>query len=240
MNKLDNNRLTMCEDVVRFLRQPEIKLSDGGLALLEELEKNKLLVKELGRNQVSGDGTINLAVQTRERVAAGLRALMRSMVAVVHEFTPPAKVPGVSEPFQMPKKKRYQDLLNSARAFVQALEPNRAFFVQHLGEEEVNQLPILIEEFESGSDHKRAGREGRQLSTASISVALERSVRIVRLLNAIVRRTMRDNPAIVATLKRIARVRTPSRANGDTTPAPAPNGGGTAPPAATSLQPAAH
>lgn len=207
MNKRVNHRLTMSENVVHFLLQPEIKLTKGGLKLLQEVINNNALIKELGRNQVSGQGTSSSGVKIRAAAANELRAVLRTIAeaAAGLEF-PDAVESGATKQFQMPATKRYLDLLNSARAFAQDLEAHRDYFVDHLGEEQVARLPALIAQIESATDRKSEGRVDRRNSTVALDLAGKRSLRLVRLLDPIVRVVLRDQPALYATWLNVSRV----------------------------------
>jgi hypothetical protein len=125
----------------------------------------------------------------------------------------PATFPGAREQFRMPRTKTYQDLLNRAQAFLEAVGPIKAAFVAHdLPADFDEQLAGLITEFTTATQTKATGLAGQVQGTAGVRAATLNGVTTVRELGAILKVRYENDPGLMAAWKSASHIEHPPRA----------------------------
>jgi hypothetical protein len=229
MNKDDIRRLDMLVKADQFgADHPLTPVNARVTALLLLLKAVITQVNTLGGGQESGRGQFRGGASERLRLSKSLRKLMRkiSEIAVVLD---PAAYPGAREQFRMPRTKAYQDLLNRGQAFLEAVGPIKAAFVERdLPADFDETLAGLIAEFTTATQLKATGLAGQVEGTAGIRAATLNGVTIVREMDAILKVRYENDPGLYAAWKSASHIERPPR-NGQ--PATPPAGGGSEPPA---------
>jgi hypothetical protein len=106
---------------------------------------------------------------------------------------------GVDEKFRVPRNAGDQTWLAAARSFAQDAEPLKAEFIRRgLPQDFIDDLNADIESFEEATSNSAQKAGSRVAATVAIDEAIERGMKAVRELDAIVRNTFRDDPAALA------------------------------------------
>jgi hypothetical protein len=155
MNKQDIRRLEMLVRADQFgTDHPLTPVNARVTALLLLLKGVITQVNTLGGGQESGRGQFRGGASERLRLSVNLRKMMRK-ISDIAAVLDPATFPGAREQFRMPRTKTYQDLLNRAQAFLEAVGPIKAAFVAHdLPADFDEQLAGLITEFTTATQTK--------------------------------------------------------------------------------------
>ena len=99
----------------------------------------------------------------------------------------------------MPRTKTYQDLLNRAQAFLEAVGPIKSAFVERdLPADFDEQLAGLIAEFTTATQLKASGLADQVEGTAGVRAATLNGVDIVRELGAILKVRYENDPGLYA------------------------------------------
>jgi hypothetical protein len=107
--------------------------------------------------------------------------------------------PGVDESFRLPHGQSDQALVETARAFVPEAESIKADFVSHcLPENFVDELRAAVDAFEEARLAKAASLSKRVNATKGLSDAMEKALKLLPRLDAVVANTLGDNPAALA------------------------------------------
>ncbi|MGB7923671.1 MAG: hypothetical protein WCF57_10545, partial [Pyrinomonadaceae bacterium] len=121
--------------------------------------------------------------------------------------------PGLEDRFRMPRGNNDQALINSARAFAQDAAPIAARFIDFgLPQDFIASLNTAITEFEQAINRQNTGRDTHVAATSAIDDALERGIKIVGQLDAIVRNKYADDKPQLAAWQSASHVeRSPQR-----------------------------
>ena|SRR5437588_446562 len=170
-------------------------------------------------SQTTGRSSVSVATATRtdahERLHESMRAIARTARAMALD------TPGLENKFRLPRSGSDQALLQAARASVVEAIPLKAEFIRHeLAASFIEDMQAEIADLQSAMDGQNTGRDAHITATASIEAKIERGIKAVRRLDAIVRNKFRDDPATLAAWEHARHVeraaRTQKRANGKT------------------------
>ena len=157
---------------------------------------------------------------TRDELRRRMEAINRT--ARVMAFT----LPGLDDKFRMPGRIGDQALLTLARTFGNDAFPLKAEFIKRgLAADFIAELDEAAVSFDAAINRKAQGRGKHVAATAAIDELIERGLRIVRELNALVRNTVSDDASALAAWESASRVEKPTRrgrnkSNGAPGPAP--------------------
>ncbi len=237
MNKQDIRRLDMLVRADQFGTDHPLTPANARVtALLLLLKAVITQVNTLGGGQESGRGQFRGGASERLRLSVSLRKLMRKIsdIAMVLD---PVTYPGAREQFRMPRTETYQDLVNRAQAFVEAVGPIKSAFVERdLPVDFDEQLAGLIAEFTTATQLKASGLADQVQGTAGVRAATLNGVSIVREIGAILKVRYENDPGLYAAWKSASHIERPPRS--DEPVAPSGSGspsGGTTPPGDTQL-----
>jgi hypothetical protein len=151
----------------------------------------------------------------RENLREDLDAIGRTARAMAED------VPGVNDKFRRPPGNcSDQALLATARAMAaDAVEFKERFIEYGLPMDFLEDLNADIAAFEAAINAQQSGRRGHVTATAAIDEIIERGMKIVRRLDAIVRNRFRDDPARLAAWLSARHVERAPRRRQATTPA---------------------
>jgi hypothetical protein len=130
----------------------------------------------------------------REAVREDLEAISRTARAMAEE------IPGLEDKFRLPRgNANDQTLIAAARAFAKDALSLKAKFIEYgLAEDFIEDLNEDVADFEVAVNAQAAGLRQQVTATAAIDEVIERGMKIIRRLDAIVPNTFRDNPAKLA------------------------------------------
>jgi hypothetical protein len=140
---------------------------------------------------------------------------------------PREQYPGVREQFRVPRSLRYQQLIDTGHAFLAALGPIKAAFVERAYPADFDeQLSDQIAAFEAATQRKELGAQKRRSGTAGLGVTLKKAKEAIDELDAILSVHYRtSDPTLYAVWKTAMRVHVPGAALAAPTETPPPGGG---------------
>ena len=220
MNKQDIRRLDMLVRADQFGTDHPLTPANARVtALLLLLKAVITQVNTLGGGQESGRGQFRGGASERLRLSKSLRKLMRK-ISDIGAVLDPAAYPGAREQFRMPRTKTYQDLLNRAQAFLEAVGPIKSAFVERdLPVDFDEQLAGLIAEFTTATQLKASGLADQVQGTAGVRAATLNGVDIVRELGAILKVRYENDPGLMAAWKSASHIERPPRSEEPAAPA---------------------
>src|SRR5262249_43336785 len=147
--------------------------------------------------QRSGDGAVrqstSIKALIREELLEELSAISRTARSISVEK------PGIVDKFRLPRSGNDQLLLNAARAFASDAAEFANDFVQYeMPADFLEKLKSDIVLFDQAVIGQHSGLETRVTATAAIDDVIERGMKTVRRLDAIVRNKFREDPVTLA------------------------------------------
>lgn len=223
------------EDRQRFIAEMFMRVSEFGVAetvefpvptlggrLFVDLNGVRTELDAQAARQSSGRSSARQGTTTRQEGRENLRedldAMSRTALAMGED------VPGLEDKFRRPRGSiSDQALLAIARAAALDAPAFEASFIEYgLPADFLEDLNADIAAFETAINAQESGRRGHVTATAAIDEIIERGMKIVRRLDAIVRNRFRDDPARLAAWLSARHVeRAPRRRK--TTPTPPAN-----------------
>ncbi len=177
-----------------------------------------------GSDQVQGFGDFRGGSGTRADMARALQKRVRQIGRTARSL-PRDLFPGVREQFRVPNSLRYQQTIDTGNAFLAAIGPIKAAFVERAYPADFDELlGEQIAAFEAATQRKELGAQKRRGGTSGLDVTLKKAKEAIDELDAILSVHYRDsNPALYAVWKATVRVHVPAYSPGTTPP---PGGGG--------------
>jgi hypothetical protein len=180
-------------------------------------------LRERGSDQALGRVSFRAGVDERAALANALRLTMRDINETASKLDP-AVFPGVRMLFRMPNSNGFQALINSARAFVEAVVPIKTAFVERGFPAAFEEALVLqIDAVEAAVLRKYRGLQLQRAGTTELELVARAGMAAVRELGAIVRcRYRAGNPWLYETWKSASRPQSAPRATEGETSAAAP------------------
>jgi hypothetical protein len=192
----------------------------------------KLQMRDLGSNQVHGFGLFRGGASERQALARELEQTLRGIWETARALDP-EQYPNAAEQFRLPAKPRHQQLIDHGHAFLGAIGPIKAAFVERAWEADFDeQVADKIAQLDSANQRRNTGKQERRSGTAGLDLAVRKLTTIIAELNAIMKAALRtSNPALLAVWKSASRlysdpVSAPEEESGPAS-APVPSGGAT-------------
>jgi hypothetical protein len=227
MDTLDTKRYEMFMRAREYGSQYTVFFPAGsyGAELFAQLGQ---VVEELKAHALAQSKGRSSVRESSASKSAARDELMRRMEAVNHT----ARVlsyttPGLEDKFRMPRGVGDQSLLTLARTFAADAEPLKAEFIKRgLSANFIQELKETADEFDEAINQKVQHRGKQVAATAAIDDMIERGVRTVRELDAVVRNTLSGDASALAAWESASHVERPARkgrnkSNGTPEPAPA-------------------
>jgi hypothetical protein len=174
--------------------------------------------------QASGAGSAKQGTasrsEAREELRRDLDAISRTARAMAETIT------GLDDKFRLPRGKvGDQILIGTARAFAADAEPLRDEFIRHeMPARFLDDLKEDIRSFEQAVNAQNVNIEKRVAATAAIDESIERGVKAVKRLDAIVRNKFADDAATLAAWTSASHTeRSPRRTPKETKPSAQPS-----------------
>ena len=128
-------------------------------------------------------------------------------------------MPGLDEKFRIPRNPTDEELLATARAFLEDATPLKPEFLRReVPESLFSELEDNITVFEGALGDHNTGKEESVSAGASIDGAVGRGLDALRELDPIVRNKLHDNPALLAAWLSAKRIERATRRNHKQTP----------------------
>jgi hypothetical protein len=195
-----------------FLRN-HLDLSDLPLAVaqIERVELALGEISEAGTSQDYGRGAFQGASAQRMQLQMALRSDM-SRIAAIAKVLDPAEYPGAAERFRVSGTKSYTALQSRARAFIDAIEPMKQAFLDHGAPADFDaRLADLTTALEAAGERKYRCLHRQMEGTARMEESARRGVKAVRVLNAIVRQRLKDDPELLGVWKAAQHIERPPK-----------------------------
>lgn len=213
-----------------FMRVSELGVNQGAIFSLASLggrlfadlsaliiDINSQAAKQSSGLSSAEQGTTTKS-EARENLSEDLEAISRTARAAAEE------IPGVSDKFRRPSASiSDQGLIAVANAAAADAPPFQAKFVEYgLPADFLEDLLADIIAFQAAINAQATGRRQHVTATAALDELIERGMVIVRRLDAIVRNTFRDDPAMLAAWVSARHVERSPRRRKEPTPQPPP------------------
>ncbi len=148
----------------------------------------------LGGSQASGTALRSGSAADRRRIAKELRKAL-SRIARVGKQLDQEVYPGTAQQFRCDTKS-YAQLVNRTTAFLEAIGPIKAAFVEHgMPADFDEQLSELLAEFTAAGVRTFGGLHKQMDGTAGMKESARKGVKAVRVLDSIMREKLKNNPA---------------------------------------------
>jgi hypothetical protein len=189
------------------LEYPLAPTNARATALFGQVTVAKLQMRQLGSKQVHGFGLFRGGSSERAALASELEQMLRGIWETARTLDP-VQYPNVPEQFRVPKKPRHQQLIDYGHAFLGAIGPIKAVFVERAWPADFDeQLAEKIAQLDSAIQRRETGRQERRSGTAGLDVAVKKLTAIIAELNAIMKTALRaSDPVLLAVWKNAARV----------------------------------
>lgn len=223
MDTLDTKRLEMFIRVQEYASQYPAAFAAGsyGAGLLGKLGgvvgglRAQALDQSKGRSSVRESSGSKAAA--RDELTRRMEAITRTARVMAFD------VPGLEDKFRLARGVADQSLLLLARTFADDAEPLKAEFVKRgLAADFVEELREAAAAFDDAINRKSQGRGKHVAATAAIDGLVERGVRHVREIDALVRNTFAADPSALAAWESASHVERPARKSRQKTTTPTP------------------
>ena len=188
-----------------------------------------------GSEQVQGFGDFRGGSGTRAELARALARRLRQIGRTARSL-PRELFPGVREQFRVPNSLRYQQVIDTGNAFLAAIGPIKAAFVERAYPADFDEkLSDQIAAFEAATQRKELGNLKRRGGTSGLGVTMKQAKEAIDELDAILSVHYRDSdPALYAVWKTAVRVHVPpaiasSSSSSSSSPSGSGGSGSTAP-----------
>ena len=212
MDTLETKRQEMFMRVCEYCTQFASTFPTGsyGLGLFEMLSEVVEGLKAHALNQSQGRSSVRKSSASK---AAARDELLRLMEAISHTARVIAyTIPGLENKFRMPRGIGDQALLTLARSFASDAEPLKAEFTKRgLAASFIQDLKDLASEFDAAINQKVQHRGKQVAATAAIDGLIERGIRIVRELDALIRNIFSNDASALAAWESASHVEKPTR-----------------------------
>jgi hypothetical protein len=199
--------------------------SFGG-GLFTEMGQVVIRLEHLGANQVSSTGATHQSTGSKSAARSALKATLDAMNLTANAMA--HDTPGLEDKFRRPRAKAAQALLNAAQAFLDDALPLKAEFIKYgMGADFLDELAGEISDFKQAASDRHTHGQAGVSTRADLEAAIEDGLRLRQKLDAVVRNTVRGNPALLAAWESASHIEQPSRKRRSSPPKP-PTG---APPA---------
>ena len=183
-----------------------------------------------GSDQVQGFGDFRGGSGTRAEMARALGRRLRQIGRTARSL-PRELFPGVREQFRVPNSLRYQQVIDTGNAFLAAIGPIKAAFVERAYPADFDEkLSDQIAAFEAATQRKELGNLKRRAGTSGLGVTMKKAKEAIDEIDAILSVHYRDSdPALYAVWKTAVRVHVPSSApssSSSSSSSPSGSGGG--------------
>ncbi|MFL6256325.1 MAG: hypothetical protein ACJ74T_15070 [Pyrinomonadaceae bacterium] len=226
MDTLETKRQEMFIRVCEYCTQFAASFPAGsyGAGLFEKLREVVLGLNAHALDQSKGRSSVRESSASkavaRDELLRLMDAISRTARVIAYD------IPGLGNKFRMPHGIGDQALLIRARNFASEAEPLKAEFMKRsLPASFIEDLNEAIRDFDAAINQKVQHRGKQVAATAAIDDFIERGIRLVRELDALVRNLFSNDGSALAAWESASHVEKPARrgkrkSNGSPTPPP--------------------
>jgi hypothetical protein len=169
--------------------------------------------------QLGGKNGRHAGSMERERIGEILRLELVD-IGNTGRSLDPEFYPGVGAMFRLPTSGTYQTLRATAQAYLEAIGPVKAAFVEREYPVDFDEkLAQLIADFDGATANTDAGLQEQSGGTAGLRVVSSRALKAVRELDAMITKKLRtSDPALLTVWKNASRVERRTGSTAPTTP----------------------
>jgi len=169
--------------------------------------------------QLGGKNGRHAGSMERERIGEILRLELVD-IGNTGRSLDPEFYPGVGAMFRLPTSGTYQTLRATAQAYLEAIGPVKAAFVEREYPVDFDEkLAQLIADFDEATQDTDAGLQEQSGGTAGLRVVSSRALKAVAELDAMITKKLRtSDPALLTVWKNTSRVERPAKKAASTPP----------------------
>ena len=218
MNTEDKNRLEAFLRIGQFVPTTSYVPNARGTALFGSIATAATQMQTHATKQIGGKGERHAGSTERVRIGELLRLELVD-IGNTGRSLDPEEFPGVGAQFRLPTSGTYQTLRATAQAYLEAIGPIKAAFVDREYPADFDEkLAALVVAFDEATQDTDAGLQEQSGGTAGLRVVSSRALKAVRELDAMITKKLRtSDPALLQVWKNTSRVERRT-----TTPSPAP------------------
>ena len=220
MNTEYKNRLEAFLRIGQFVPTTGFVPNARGVVLFASIATAVTQMQAHATEQMGGKNDRHAGSTERERIGEILRLELVDIGNTGRNLDP-EQFPGVGAKFRLPTSGSYQVLRATAEAYLEAIGPVKAAFVEREYPADFDEkLAALIADFDGATEDTDAGLQGQSGGTAGLRVVSSRALKAVAELDAMITKKLRTtNPALLQVWKQTKRV---ERASKKTTAPTAP------------------
>ena len=220
MNRVDSNRLEAFLRIGQFVPTTGFVPNARGVVLFGQVATAATQMQTHASKQMGGKNDRHAGSMERAWIGEELRLALVD-IGNTGRSLDPEEFPGVGATFRLPTSGTYQTLRATAQAYLEAIGPVKAAFVEreYLADFD-EKLVELIAEFDEATADTDAGLQQQSGGTAALRVVSSRALKAVRELDAMITKKLRtSDPALLTVWKNASRVERPPTTRQSTAPA---------------------
>jgi len=219
MNTLDRNRLEAFLRIGQFVPTTGFVPNARGVVLLGSIATAATQMQTHATKQLGGKNGRHAGSMERERIGEILRLELVD-IGNTGRSLDPEFYPGVGTMFRLPTSGTYQTLRATAQAYLEAIGPVKAAFVEREYPVDFDEkLAQLIADFDEATQDTDAALQEQSGGTAGLRVVSSRGLKAVRELDAMITKKLRtSDPALLQVWKNTSRVERPAKKATASTP----------------------
>ena len=164
-------------------------------------------VEFLASGRLHGTNTFLSASAERQSARAELHEFI-SDLSRISKILPRALCPDISEQLRMGRLNAYQDLLSLARNAIVVITPIKQVFIDHGAPETVTEdIQSKIDALELAASRRNRGLGSQIEKNTSLRIAARNAMDQVRILDGILRFTLKNQPGLLAEWQSAMRLR---------------------------------
>ena len=161
----------------------------------------------LASRRLQGTNTFLSASAERQAARAELHEFISDLSRVA-KILPRALYPDIAQQLRMGRLNAYQDLLSLARSAIVAITPIKQVFIDHGAPETVTEdIQARIDALEFAANRRNRGLGTQIAKNTSLRIAARKAMDQVRILDGILRFTLKGKPGLLAEWKSAMRLR---------------------------------
>jgi hypothetical protein len=213
MNKVEIYRLEAFLRIGQFVPTTGFVPNARGVVLFGSIATAVTQMQAHATQQQGGKGERHAGSLERERIGEILRLELVD-IGYTGRSLDPELFPGVGAQFRLPTSGSYQVLRATAGAYLEAIGPVKAAFVEREYAADFDEkLAELIGDFDAATEDTDAGLQEQSGGTAGLRVVSDRAMKAVRELDAMITKKLRtSDPALLKVWKQAQHVETPKKA----------------------------
>ncbi len=189
------------------IQHPEAAAKAAAQAAFDAVDTAITEVGLLASDRLHGTNTFLSASAERQAARAELHDFI-SDLSRISKILPRTLYPDIAEQLKMGRLNAYQDLLSHARNAIVVITPMKQVFIDHGAPETVTEdIQKKIDALELAARRRNHGLGSQIAKNTSLRIAVRNAMDQVRILDGILRFTLRNQPGLLAEWKSTMRLR---------------------------------